>query len=140
MGSGIEKETVEMIEWPGLLTCAADREDHGTTGAYTAWPALAAEALCYIEGNCSCVDIASLVCCVAVIYILARLPRASDPSWLQILGTHVTCIAVAIHVHFAIQERIRGTGQLCTQHISRSLRASERRAPTKVSSLPAVQR
>lgn len=43
-------------EWPGLLTCAADREDHGTTGAYTAWPALAAEALCYIEGNCSCVD------------------------------------------------------------------------------------
>ena len=61
MGSGIEQETVE---WPGLLTCAADREDHGTTGAYTAWPALAAEALCYIEGNCSCVDISSLVCCV----------------------------------------------------------------------------
>lgn len=29
------------------------REDHGTTGAYTAWPALATEALCYIEGNCT---------------------------------------------------------------------------------------
>ena len=25
----------------------------GTTGAYTAWPALATEALCYVEGNCS---------------------------------------------------------------------------------------
>jgi hypothetical protein len=33
-------------EWPALLTCKADREDHGTTGAYSAWPALATEALC----------------------------------------------------------------------------------------------
>lgn len=40
-------------EWPGLMTCAANREDHGTTGAYSAWPALAAEALCYLDGNCS---------------------------------------------------------------------------------------
>ena len=40
-------------QWPGLVTCEAAREDHGTTGAYTAWPGLAPEALCYIEGNCS---------------------------------------------------------------------------------------
>jgi hypothetical protein len=39
--------------WPGIPTCHAAREDHGTTGAYTAWPALATEALCYIDGNCS---------------------------------------------------------------------------------------
>tara|TARA_B110000208_G_C11778562_1_gene432975 strand:+ start:128 stop:2587 length:2460 start_codon:yes stop_codon:yes gene_type:complete len=39
--------------WPGLVSCAADREDHGTTGAYTAWPGFAGEALCYIEGNCT---------------------------------------------------------------------------------------
>eukprot|EP01047_Picozoa_sp_COSAG01_P077186 COSAG01_NODE_13811_length_1532_cov_1.205862_2_plen_347_part_01 len=39
--------------WPGLVSCKANREDHGTTGAYSAWPALAAEALCYLEGNCS---------------------------------------------------------------------------------------
>ena len=39
--------------FPALVSCAADREDHGTTGAYTAWPALAAEALCYFDGNCS---------------------------------------------------------------------------------------
>jgi hypothetical protein len=39
--------------WPALVTCAANREDHGTTGAYTAWPALATEALCYLDGNCS---------------------------------------------------------------------------------------
>jgi hypothetical protein len=74
----------EKVEWPGLLTCAADREDHGTTGAYTAWPALAAEALCYIEGNCSCVDIAP-----------ALLLRICDPSELQILESH----ADAYHLH-----------------------------------------
>jgi len=39
--------------WPALVTCKADREDHGSTGAYTAWPALAAEALCYLDGNCT---------------------------------------------------------------------------------------
>lgn len=39
--------------YPGLVTCKADREDHGTTGAYTAWPALAGEALCYVEGDCA---------------------------------------------------------------------------------------
>ena len=39
--------------YPALVTCKGDREDHGTTGAYTAWPAAAAEALCYIDGNCS---------------------------------------------------------------------------------------
>eukprot|EP00040_Diaphanoeca_grandis_P021873 m.116789 g.116789 ORF g.116789 m.116789 type:complete len:861 (+) comp28539_c0_seq1:178-2760(+) len=41
------------IEWPAISTCKAAREDHGSTGAYTAWPALAAEALCYLDGNCS---------------------------------------------------------------------------------------
>jgi len=40
-------------KWPALVTCKADREDHGTTGAYTAWPAAMVEGLCYIEGNCS---------------------------------------------------------------------------------------
>jgi hypothetical protein len=40
-------------EYPAFETCSADREDHGTTGAYSAWPALAAEALCYVDGNCS---------------------------------------------------------------------------------------
>lgn len=44
--------TTERDKWPGLVSCMADREDHGTTGAYSAWPALAAEALCYIEGDC----------------------------------------------------------------------------------------
>lgn len=39
--------------WPGLVTCQASREDHGTTGAYTAWPALAVEAMCYVDGNCT---------------------------------------------------------------------------------------
>ena len=48
-----EDDEEEEDEWPGLVTCKANREDHGTTGAYTAWPALATEALCYIEGNCS---------------------------------------------------------------------------------------
>lgn len=54
---GAEPETAAesspLGPWPGMVTCHADREDHGTTGAYTAWPALATEALCYIEGNCS---------------------------------------------------------------------------------------
>ena len=74
-------ETVE--NWPGLLTCAADREDHGTTGAYTAWPALAAEALCYIEGNCSCVDPTS--CVAACMWAIQTLHSRTA---LHTLGLH----------------------------------------------------
>ena len=110
----VDRETVE--QWPALLTCAADREDHGTTGAYTAWPALAAEALCYIEGNCSCVDPTSRVASHTLGWLLQR-----------------------FHVRF-IQVCVRGHGQFCAQHIPRSFWASKRRAPTTFSSLRAVQR
>ena len=39
--------------FPAFTTCAAGRPDHGSNGAYPSWPAFAAEALCYLDGNCS---------------------------------------------------------------------------------------
>jgi hypothetical protein len=39
--------------YPAFTTCAADRPDHGSNGAYPSWPAFAVEALCYLDGNCS---------------------------------------------------------------------------------------
>lgn len=87
----VDRETVE--QWPALLTCAADREDHGTTGAYTAWPALAAEALCYIEGNCSCVDPTSRVAshtlgCIATAISRAFHTGLRSRSWPVLRPTH----------------------------------------------------
>jgi len=39
--------------YPAYVTCAAGRPDHGSDGAYPAWPAFSMEALCYVDGNCS---------------------------------------------------------------------------------------